>query len=153
MWQRDAAVVLDGRGAWEVADIGMQVSRLQRRDDRPFVNDALASEVEDDRPLLHRREPVAVDQMTCGVDEWHVHRQEVGRAEHFVERPRLLDRRRELPRALDRQAGIEPDDVHAKRDAGVRHQAANRAQPDHAERAPWELEARERSSCRPRRPG
>ena len=121
----------------------MQVCRIQRRDDRPFVHDSLASKVDDDRPLLHRRDPVAIHQMARSFDERHVHRQEVGRTEQLVERPRFLHRRRELPRALDRQAGIEPHDVHAKSHAGVRHQAADRAQPDHAERAPGELEAGE----------
>ena len=44
---------------------------------------------------------------------------------------------------FDRQARVEPDDVHAEADRGVGHQAADGAEADDAERAARQLESRE----------
>ena len=63
--------------------------------------------------------------------------------EHLAQAVRLLDRGRQAPGRVDGDLRVVADHVHAQLDRGVGDQAADLAQPDHAEGVPGQLVAGE----------
>ena len=100
---------------------------------RAAVHDPAAGEVQEDRAIFHQRQPVGVDEVARGVQQGHVHGDEIRLGEEVVEARGLLDPRGHLPRSLDRHRRIEADHAHTEREGRVGHLDADRSQPDEAD--------------------
>ena len=117
--------------------------RVERLDDRSVVNDALAREVEHDRPGAQLREAPRVEQSPRRAAQRHVQRDEVAGAQDLVDRMGLAHLGGQAPRGVDRDLRVVPEYVHAKTDRRIGDEAADLAQADDAEGVPRELDAGE----------
>ena len=125
----------------EVADVAPQLVVLEGCDQRGFVDDRTAREIEEDRRLLHGLELFGADQATGAIDEGDVDGDDVGALEHLLQRRDVLDRTRERPGVLDGDRRVVAEDAHTERHGYVGDLHTDGPQPDDAEGAPRQLEA------------
>ena len=131
------------RGGGEVADVGAQLTALQRLDHGRLVDDRAAGEVHDHRRLLQLGELLGPDQATGAVHQRDVQGDDVGALQQLVEIGDVLDEGAQLPGVLDGDPRVVAQHPHAQGRGGVGHLDADRTQADDAERAPGQLEADE----------
>ena len=127
----------------KVADVAVELAAAERVEHRRFIDDAAAGEVHDDAAVAHQAQARGVDEIARSVEQRHVHGDHVGARKQIVERQRLLDPGRQLPRALHGDLRIEAEHAHAEQVRCIRDLDADRAEPDHAERAARQLVADE----------
>ena len=128
-------------GAGEVADIGAQVPGGQRFQHRGVADHAVAAEVEQHRARLHEADVGVVDQVARGIQQRHVQAHELRTAQHLVDAGGAPHLRRQAPGGVDRDLGVEAQHVHAQRNGGFGHQAADLAQAHDAQRLAGQLVA------------
>src|SRR5262249_4004811 len=98
-----------------------------------LVDDAIARKVEEDCTILHELDPLVIDHLAGDVKERYVQGHEVRRSENFLDAVGFLDLGRQAPCRVDGDVRIVPEHVHAELDGGVGHEAADLAQPHHAD--------------------
>ena len=138
----DPGVLLE-QVAREVADIGVELARVQGSHRGGVVDDAVAGEVEQDRALLHDPQALGIDHVAGLVREGDVEGDEVRTREQIVHAHRRLHVRRQLPGALDRDGRVIADHLHPQGAGGIGHQDPDGPQPDDAQGTPGQLEADE----------
>ncbi len=140
--RHDLRVVIDGPSR-EVADVGCEVTCVERRQHGRLVDDLGAGEIEDHASLAHQLQARLVDEATRRVHERHVHGDHVAAREQVIEAHRLLDARRQLPGALHGDLRIVTEHFHAQAERGIRDLDTDRPESHDAERAAGQLVANE----------
>ena len=114
------------------------LARLERGDERRFVDELAARSVDDPDAVAHLRDRVASSiDAACLVGQRQVQRQELRAREHLVER-RALDS--ELTEPLGRDERVVGDHLHLQAERAARDLAADPAEPEHAEHLVGELD-------------
>ena len=143
MRQRDHARLAEQRRAGEVGHVPAQPGACEALQHRVVGGHALAREVEQHRALVEMLDVLGIDHVPRFLDERHVQAHEVAPLQHLVDRMRAAHLRRQAPRGFHRDVRIVAEHVHAQPYGRVRHQAADLAEADHAERVARKLEAGE----------
>ena len=86
---------------------------------------------------------IGIDQAARGVQQRHVHRNELRLRDQVVHRQRLTHTRAQRPGVLHSHRRVEAIDGHAQLERGVRHLDADRAKADDAQRTARQLKADE----------
>ena len=131
---------IDG-GAGEIADVGAELSRIERRQHGGLIDHAFARKIQQHRARAHQADVGLTDRVARGVEQRHVQRHEMGGLEHLGHAAGLAHLRRQAPGGLDRDVRVVAQHVHAELDGGVGDQAADLAEADHAERVTCQLDA------------
>ena len=142
MRQRDDVRMIVDVGARKIADIGGKFLGIERSKHRRFVHHAFAREVEQHGAMLGVSQHIGVDHLARGIDQRHMHRNEVGVLQHFTHAVGLLHLRRQAPGCINGDLGIVAKYVHSQLDRHVSDQAADLAEADHAQRMAGQFEAR-----------
>ncbi len=139
--QRDDARLAEQRRDGKVGQIVLEPMRAQRGAHRRRVDDSIPREIEQRRTWPHRRQSALVDQVPRDVEQRHVQRDELRLLQQLLDAVRLAHARRQAPRRIDGDLGIEADHLHPEPDGGVGDEAADRAEPDDPQRAAGQLHA------------
>ena len=121
--------------AREIRHIAAQFAAGQRFLHSVGVRQFAAAEIQDVRPVLHLRDHLRVNGAAGLVVQRNMEGNEIRLCDHVVRTGRTVNRRAQAPGAFNGNEGIVADDIHAQAAArGVRHNRADGAQADHAQR-------------------
>ena len=134
--------VLGGRLLAEHVEGGARdLAGVERLAQRVLVHQPAARDVDHPHAVLHGREGVRVEPVLGLGGDRQVHGEEVGAGVDVLGGLRALDA--ELAEALLGDVGVERHDAHAEAERPLRHQLADAAEAEHAERLLVQLDTAE----------
>ena len=144
---RDRQHVFDAeqRVVREVGRVGRHAPAFERRQQRRRVDELAAREVQQAHAGLHLFKRFRADIAAGRVVQRDMYGDVVAVCEDLVERGRLRDAARKVPRRVDGEERVEAVDLHAERFGGVGDEHADRAEADDAELLAEDLGACERA--------
>ena len=91
MWQRDETRMLAQQSTREVAHIGVQIAGIEPVENRLFIDNPVAGEVEQDAALLHELDAIGVDHVLGRRKQRDMQADEVGASDEVIGTGGFLD--------------------------------------------------------------
>ena len=135
-------------GGEDIEGGAAELTALQRRRHRGFVDDTATSAVDQNGAALHGSDATRVEKAAGGVDERNVQADDIGRGDEGVERHRL-DAGIRIGGVTHRQRRVEGNDAHADGLRQGRGALTDRAEADQPHRLAGDLAPARQGCARP----